>query len=432
VPAPPATTSPPPLAIRGIDLLLHLGLWVAVLSHPYVELGLAVDLPLPGGRTWHADAPLVDLAALVLLPLVLARSLLQRGRADVATPPPLIGAPGWGLLLLAALVSLTNHPEPTAGLHELARKPLFAWLAYGLGLAWVVQALGPGDRVRRAALAGIGLAALVSLATSVGRFVAGDGLWFHSLDGLTPNHKTIAVCLAGWTPLLLHWARGPRWGPTERSPTGLARAVTALSLAAVLASASKTAILGVGLSLALALPLARPLAWRPRLIAPALILGLALAYYAPVLLGSRTMLDAARSRHSLNERALTMAKAHPLVGAGIGMSTRVEMVTSPHFRINGVEAHGALQKVAGETGLLGLGGLLLFVAGAGRALRGRWSASQDKTGPAAPIDLPTYACLATFVVLHGQLLLSTELFNATHWLPLATCWGLAWTRTEES
>lgn len=408
------------ISIRALDLLLLLGLWVAVLAHPYVELGLSLELPLPGGGIWAADAPIADLAALLLLPIVIGRFLLAR-ISGASWPPPPPGALGWGLFLMVALTSLSNHPDPTEGLHELLRKPLFAWLAYGLGFAWVVYAAGPGDRVRRAALTGISIGALISLGTSIARFDDGEGLWYQSLDGLTPNHKTIAVCLAGWMPLLLHWSRGSR-------PAG---AIAMLTMAAVLASASKTAILGVGFSLALVFPLGRPLAWRPRLIVPMLILGVALAYYAPVLLGSRTMLDAARSRHSLNERAFMMAQAHPLIGAGIGMSTRVEMVTSPHFRINGVEAHGAVQKVLGETGLLGLGGLLLFVGGAGGRLHRRWKQQQAANPQTPGAALPAYACLATFVVLHGQLLLSTELFNATHWLPLATAWGLAWARPAE-
>lgn len=408
--------------IQVVDGLMLFGLFLALLGHPYVDLDLAFDIPIGGDAVWQADAPITDVVALLMLPVVLLRARLAGGQGP--RRPPLPGALGWGVLLLAALASLGNHPEPLSGLHEVVRRPLFAYVAYGVGFAWAVSLLGDSRWLRPAVLTALGVSAVVSLVTSAARLGSGDGLWFHPLSGLTPNHKTIAVCLAGWTPLLLNWARGER--------PSAARLVAGLVGLAVLASASKTAVLGVGLAGALAWPVARPLAWRPVLFGALVAAGVALAYYSPLLLSSRTMLDAARSRHSLNERAWLMTRTYPLRGAGFGMSTRTEMVTFPHYRINGVDAHGAIQKVAGETGALGLAGLGLFVTGSALGLRRRWQEQQADSAVAgtaaqASTRLPAYACFSTFIVLHGQLMLSTELFNATHWVPLATCWGLAWT-----
>ena len=413
---------PPPRNALVLACTLAVGL--VLLTHPFIDLGLALDLPLPGGRTWAADAPVADVAALVLLPLCLLAVLRTPGPRPV-TP----GLAGWGLLLLASAASIHNAIDPQAALHHLVRKPLLVYLLYGLGLSWAVARLLPGPRTRGGVLAALTATALLSLASSVGRFLAGDGLWFQAIEGLTPNHKTLAVCLAGWLPLLLSWRQG--WAPGRMgppSPAWQARAThlaLALSLAAVLASVSKTAWLGAGLALALAFPRARPLAWRPALLVPALVLGVALAYYSPLLLRSRTMLDAARSRHSLNVRSWQMLRAHPLFGAGTGMSTRVEMATFPHYRINGVDAHGAPQKVGAESGLMGLAGLALFVGGAGRRLLLRYRQACRAAPDQDPTTLPAYGALATFAVLHGQLLLSTELFSPTHWVPLATAWGLA-------
>ena len=242
------------------------------------------------------------------------------------------------------------------------------------------------------------------------------------IRGLTPNHKTLAVCLAGWLPLVLGVALDSQRTTGARTA---ARLLAALSGLAILVSASKTAWLGSGLALALFFPARRPLALRPRLLIPALVLGVALAYYAPVLVHSRTMLDAARARHSLDLRAWRMFAAHPLLGSGSGMSTVYEMVDFPHYRINGVDAHGAIQKVAGETGLLGLLGLGLFTAGVGQSLRRAWR-RQAAQRPAVPATrLPAWSALATFIVLMSLLLLSTELFTPTHWVPLATAWALA-------
>lgn len=408
---------PTPSRPRALAVAAAIAVAVVLLGHPYIDLTIALDLPLPGGRTWAADAPVADIAALALLPV--AMWTWATGPRGGFTPP---GPLGWALLLLASLLSLAHALDPGAALHHLVRKPLLVYLLYGLGLSWIVAQVLPRGLARPLVLTSLAVAALVSLASSAGRFLAGDGLWYQALAGLTPNHKTLAVCMAGWVPLLLAWRREPDPPPARRAALA---ATTALVLAAVLASVSKTAWLGAGLALALHFPQARPLAWRPRLIVPVAALGLALAYYAPVLLQSRTMLDAARSRHSLNVRSWQMLRAHPLVGSGSGMSTHVEMATFPHYRVNGVDAHGAPQKVGAETGLLGLTGLALFVAGAGRRLLRRFHDERRLHPDSEPTALPAYAALATFAVLHGQLLLSTELFSPTHWVPLATAWGLA-------
>lgn len=400
-------------------LACAVGVGLILVTHPYIDLGIAVDLPLPGtDRVWQADAPVADVAALALLPAALWASAARRG---AALPAP-IGLLGWGVLLLASALSLAHALDPSAALHHLVRKPLLVYLLYGFGLARVVALLPPHRTTRILAMSALALAALVSVGSSAGRLLAGDGLWYQALAGLTPNHKTLAVCLAGWMPLLLTWRRDPHATSRLRRAADL---TLALAMAAVLASLSKTAWLGAGLALALAWPLRRPLAWRPRLILPLAAVGVALAYYAPVLVGSRTMLDAARSRHSLNVRSWQMLRAHPLVGSGSGMSTRVEMATFPHYRVNGVDAHGALQKVGAEAGLMGILGLGLFVGGGGRRLVLDWRRQRAQAPMEEPTALPAYGALATFAVLHGQLLLSTELFSPTHWVPLATAWGLA-------
>lgn len=427
--SPPLPDLPPTAraADRPLTALVLLCVALILGTHAFIDLELALRLPLPGGRVWAANAPVADVTALALLPVVLAAFVLQKRRR-----PTLPGVWGWALMLVAGLLSVQQAIDPPAAAHHLLRKPLLVYAIYGVGLAWAVAALVPRRALLGLMVAALTLTALVSVGTSAGRILAGDTLWYHSLAGLTPNHKTLAVCLAGWLPLLM-----ARAGPTalpQGEPERRWRRAFQLTLllcgAAVLASLSKTAWLGAGLAVACFLPIARPLAWRPKLLLPALGLGLALAYYSPVLLRSRTMLDAARSRHSLNTRAWHMFEAHPVLGSGTGMSTRFEMVTFPHYRVNGVDAHGAIQKVGGETGLLGLAGFGLFVLGAGRGLLARWREERELHPELRATALPTYGAVATFAVLHGQLLLSTELFSPTHWVPLATAWGLSQATTS--
>lgn len=380
--------------------LLLIATALILLSHGFIDLEWAVDL----GR-WHMNAPVADLAATALLPLGVA--LAWRARL------PLPGWRGYALFLVAAGVSVGAASVPGEALHHLLRKPIFLYLAYGVSLAAVVSRLGLRGGLTLAILGFSALTASVSLATSVERIGAGDALWFQSLAGLTPNHKTLAVALSAWVPLLL-WLAEADAPPRLRAAC---RGALALTLAAVLASASKTAWITAAFGLAWRFPRARPLGARPRLILPALALSLGLALYAPLLLRSKTMLDAARSRHSLNVRAAEMFSAHPLFGSGTGMNVLHDMVTFPHYRVNGVDAHGVIQKIGSETGLVGLMGYLGFVAAMGLALRAR-----AREGGDASLER---ALFGVFLALHLNLLLSTETFSPTHWAPLALCWGLA-------
>lgn len=375
--------------MRPLILALLLGV---LLFQDLIDLELAFDI---GG--WHANAPVVDLLALALLLAVVP--------GYVKSPIPAPGWQGYVLFLVASLLSIRAAVDPGSALHHLVRKPLFMYVTYGCGLAWAVARLAEPRLLRRGVLAwAIGTAA-ISLAASAGRIQAGETLWFQSIAGITPNHKTLTVAMAGWVPMLLLWRDRPA-----------ARAALALVGLAVLASASKTAWITLAFGLAWCFPRARPLTSRPTLAVPLFAGALALAIYAPLLLRSKAMLDAARSRHSINLRAWEMFTEHPWFGSGSGMNVRHELVTFPHYRVNGVDAHGVIQKITSETGVVGLLGFLAFTAMTGLALRRRWRCGGDG------LD---HAALGVWCALHLNLLLSTETFSPTHWVPLGLCWGLA-------
>ena len=345
---------------------------VILLSQDLVDLELALDL-----GSWHANAPVVDLAALVLLPMALWGWWRR--------PSPLPMPRAYALFLVASVLGLALALQPAEALHHLVRKPLFLYLAYGVGLSWVVARAVPRRHTLVLLLAWAASTAALSLVTSVGRIAAGNTLWFSAIGGITNNHKTLAVALAGALPLVMGLATD---SSADRPLRKAAKVAAGLVLVAVALSASKTAWITSVVALALFWPRTRPLGLRARLVLPSLALAFALAYYAPVLVGSKTMLDAARSRHSLNARSWMLFKEHPLVGSGSGMSVVAEMVTFPHYRVNGT----------------------------GVALRRRWS------GRPSGLD---YGTVGTWGTLHLNLVLSTETFSPTHWVPLALAWGLA-------
>ncbi|RME27449.1 MAG: hypothetical protein D6798_04505, partial [Deltaproteobacteria bacterium] len=86
---------------------------VVLLTHAFIDLAVGVDVPLPGGHTWHADAPVADLAALSLLVVLALAHRRLRPR------PPLPGPAGWGLLLAISLVGLVVTADPASALHHL-------------------------------------------------------------------------------------------------------------------------------------------------------------------------------------------------------------------------------------------------------------------------------------------------------------------------
>ncbi len=374
------------------DALLAAAAVVVLLAWPYIQLGGA----LPIGA-WHADAPLADLLALAFFPL--AALTLWRG----PLPP---GTVGYAVMLGAGVAGAMATTDSGAGLHELVRKPLFSGLIYGIGLAAFVARTAHLALVRRTMLAAVAVCASISLTTSVGRIVAGDALWFHAIEGLTNNHKTLAVALAPALPLLWGW-------PAPRGEARWQRGVVALAGIALAASLSRTAWIGAVLAATYFIFVGgRPLAARRGLVPILLVLGLWAATYLPLHLPYRsiTQIDALRSRRSIDLRSWGLFVAHPLVGASPGASVRTVVPTFPHYRVNGVDAHGVVQKVGAEYGLIGLCGYGAFVLVLGRRVRAR---HRDGNGrwPA-------------FVALHSNLLLSTEAFSQTHWVVLGVVLGL--------
>jgi hypothetical protein len=368
-----------------------------ILTQDLIDLELSADL---GG--WHANAPVADVLALVLLPLALV-AIRARGERWPKAPAPI----AYALFVGASLLSVATSVAPADSLHHVARKTTLLYLSYGIGLAFAVAAIVPPRFVYRATVAyAIAMAAL-SLGTSALRVAAGDALWFDAIEGITPNHKTLSVALSAWVPWLALGSEEHGWKRTSH-------AALVLVAAAIFLSLSKTGIITLFLGILLLVPRERPLALRPKVALPLLGGAYLLSLAAPLLLASRTMLDAARSRQSLNLRAWEMFLRHPISGSGSGSNVVYEMVTFPHYRVNGIDAHGVIQKVASETGLLGLAAYASFVAIATHGLWKRWDRRPLGAG---------YPELATWALLHLNLLLSTEAFSPTHWIPLGVVWG---------
>lgn len=381
----------------GAAALGSLAMLGCLLAWPYIQLGVAIPL---GG--WQVDLPLADLAACALLPVAAWRLWRRDWPA---------GAAGFAGLVAVGLVSALAAADRGPALHELARRPVFFGVAYGLGLAGFVAWTSGLPWVRRALTAAVALAAAVSLLTSVGRIAAGDALWFSAITGLTNNHKTLAVALAPALALVWGW----------EAPEGerrVQRGVVLLGAVALLASASRTSWISAVVAAAFFVDVGgRALAERKGLIPALALAGLLAGSYAPVVTRSVTQIDALRSRHSIDVRSWNLFLQAPLVGASPGQSVRTELVKWPDYRVNGVDAHGVVQKVGAEYGLLGLAAFGAWVWALGRRVAARHRPG-DGVWPA-------------FVALHVNLVLSTETFTQTHWAILALTMGLTERRERE-
>jgi hypothetical protein len=285
------------------------------------------------------------------------------------------------------------------------------WLVYGGALAAVVARAG-----RTETWHAVGLVAALCLAVPC-LWVAVPLVWqgwassYDRIPHVTGNHKALAVALAPWLPLLWAGRRPGRWWVD---------AVLAVSLVAIGLSFSKNAWMTAAFGLLCLAPVrGRPLAARPGLALGAAG-ALALVMVAlPFVTGNALMRDAFDARMSLNLRAWQMFGVHPIVGAGPGISTVWLMFGAPHQRINHVEAHGVIQKVAGEGGLLGLATYGFFVAWLlARLWRLGFAAGSRAT------RLEAGACAAG-LALFVNLLLSTEAFTSSHWAPLGLVLGIA-------
>ncbi len=408
-PAPPDTTGLLPAA--GIAA----SLWVSAF----------VDWRLVHGEV---DIPVGDLLAMGIAAIyglwVLAGRLRQRGIGGIrgligplspaqpapAQPPLALPAmAAWSAFLAACLLCCWLVEADGQMVYFVARKPLFCWVVYGAGVAGVVRFIPAARLLPIAFLHAAWLAGLI-LPPALWLVINGYAGAILDLPGLINNHKVFAVALAPWLGALWQW-RALLTGRWSR----YAAPITALAGAAVIASMSKAAWITAAISLGAFIPWrGRPLLARPLQVV-ALTGSAFLAMIAlPLVTGSADMADSLDSRWSLNVRAWIMFSGRPWYGWGPGTATRWLMNDPRHYRIDGVDAHGVIQKVGSEIGLLGL---VPYLAAYGWFFVFFWRAAME--GGA----LRRGAAILG-IGLQLNLLLSTDYFSGAHWMPLAVAVGL--------
>jgi hypothetical protein len=231
------------------------------------------------------------------------------------------------------------------------------------------------------------------------------------VPGLAENYKALAVAMAPWLAFL--WAVRERLPPSGRR---VAIAVVVAGAGALLAALSKSALLVAAFGFVVALAFrggvhsGRALAIVVAVLLAAAGLAALTEVWSPAWLGDGYLARALADRRAIDLRQWRMLAEHPWVGSGAGSS--IAIASPDASNIDGVDAHGIVQKLAGETGALGLFAYSAYVA----ALIGAsWRAASD------PARIPA---LVLVLALHLNLAWSTETWSPSHWAPLAIALGL--------
>lgn len=367
--------------------LIALGLIIVLQS--FIDLEVHIPTPLKS-----FNIPISDALMCLLLPFVLIRkdwrTLLR---------PELLG---FVIIILALLLGTLFSLQPAESLYTWFRKPVFMGVAYGVGLTWALKNRCPKPWFSRIILIWQVLVGGILILNGLSRFATGDGLWWQAISGLTPNHKALAVSLSSILPLLWVNPKPHIMALKSAQKERLFWAIQGLVILALIISFSKTAWLIMAFSVGWFLPKNKPISQRPIRIALLGLLAMCIMINLPYWLDSRVMMDALRSRHSINLRVMEMFFAHPLTGMGTATNLHYEMVTFPHYRINGVDAHGSLQKLASEGGIFALLGFGVFFWG------GRKERLQNNP-----------QVMVAYWSLFLSSLLSTEILHSTWWIPYA-------------
>lgn len=385
----PAPQSPPPLP-GALERAAGAGFVLFALALPWTIAPMGIAAALCGALTLAA---------------------LARGRARWPRTPVDLPAVAWAVALaLAAWFAL----DRAASLPRLG-KALFPAL---VGLAALHAAREPaGRRFAAAFLASAGVAAAFGVAAFVMRGAGFEG----RARGAVGHYMTFA----GQLLLLLSLAAGIALAARERRWRLGALAVALPAAAALAATFTRSAWLGLLAALATLLGFARPRAL------PALALGAALAvalapgdYRARILSIADPSSPWNRERTYMWEAGARMFRDHPLTGVGLmDLKPVYDRYRAPGARERAGHLHSVPIQVAATTGVLGLAAFAALLAGlfacAMRGLR----ADARRGGLAAGVRLGVAAGLVGFVVAG---LFEWNFGDEELLYPLYTLAGLAW------
>jgi hypothetical protein len=342
---------------------------------------------------------------------------------------------GFGAIVLAHALSVFSSalPDPILVIKYTLRPVLFVYLA---AIALPANFLRSWRRIDQACLALVLLAGWFALDGFRSLFVFGGdafGLYrahplpLYGMNPLGGNHHSLAELMVLVAPLafaLAERATEPRIRHGYRIVGGIFWMVALLTFAraAWLVVALQMFLLGV-------------VVWRNWLKEPIkylMMVGIILVPFVAYMVWltlSAGVADSTSARAMLLDVAWSLFRDHPVLGVGAGtFQERLSHIWAFTVEFGAPEdAHGMWQKIAAETGLLGLSALIWTFGLLAMLVRGQW----HRIGITS-IERAWFACLVTSMV--GALAyqsFSTSVWSARVWISVGlVCAGMRLLQTN--
>lgn len=426
-----------PLMIIGVVTAL---IWIAKYPAFYTVIalvpaaGVIINLnnhelfrSLPIIGTWNA--PVGDMIAFALL-FVFGWSALKKEKKARITHHiqnhfPAIG--WYGIFLLIAALTIFKSPRPLQyeSFNYFLRFVLLSYLAYVVLPFWMIRTKKQLHTVLQIL---IGSSLVVALTSVVTLFTSEPfwGIWRRiapiSLNGFTPfghNHNQLSEFLLLVLPFAWLFAA------LKNKHTHYYMWATVLCIVVSIFTFGRTAWIVMGVQALTAWWVLKPKTSAQSIIKawPLWIVIAGLMSYMAFFSASSYVATSTQSRLDLTKFTLLQASKTPWLGNGIGTFLPTIGQSSAFISQYGdpIEAHGLIQKLLFETGLLGLASFLVFFAWLFIMLT-------HKITHATTSDYK-YLLTASLVCVLGAFvfqLFNTSYFNAKLWLPVGLALVIMW------
>ncbi len=396
------------------------GLYVLLFLYPLLswQINLGGYESLQNTFFANINAPVADFWALLLI----AATALHFFRDRVRTRLLLPGLPLFILFFLSALTSLFTvaDSDVASGVQYIARNILFIYCAYVL---LPVNSVRRREELWRGARVLLIVGALATLWGIASLFIVEPfwGVWRRvtpfAIGGWAPFglfHNDLAEVLVAILPLVFYW----QYRETRDAWRKIAFLYATVMTAVTLLTFSRTAWIVLFVQAVIFMALSTRVAWRAvvrRVLPFAAVVVVPITIYMLIFSGSSYVASSTSARVDLARIAMIAFAEHPIIGNGVG--TYISLVAgATAFRIEygpPFDAHGVIQKLAAEQGVLGLITFFLLVGALLMIVYRAWRSEKD--------EHYRELLLAMLVMAAGAVVFqvfNTQYYTAKMWMPI--------------
>lgn len=343
-------------AVFIFSLKPEIGVFALILTFPF--LGLRFQFPAPVGLLPifpdGIDLPLVDIIGVLVLIAWAIRWLLSFDKKKLQLPL----AFAFTLFLLSGAISLTNHPEAVLGFKYLVRPIAFAYLVFFLFPINYLQGKTILKKALQTFFALAFITALISMVICVFEILQGEFSRVHpptfgALAPLGTNWNLLAEFLIPAVPVGIFFT----FTAKKRKTTSLLILATVIITFAAVLTFARSAWISLAIVLLIFI-----VHFRSYLSSLGMSAFIFIVLATPALIGMIVFSKSYAAESSLSSRlfltgiAVQAFAEEPLAGKGVG--TFVDLVSSTRYFVlefgDPHDAHGVIQKVIAEQGLIGL------------------------------------------------------------------------------